>query len=112
MNRRQFFLASTTALVGPGMAFAEPCASDLVDRINERLNNLGSKLSADALKRGVVAGGVTAGAMVVLGASAAVAVPVVVAGVAVGTAAPVIKRSINRGVELLNAAFDAAANEE
>lgn len=110
MNRRQFFLASTTALVAPGVAFAEPCASDLVGRLNERMNDLGSKLSADALKRGVVVGGVTAGAMVVLGASAAVAAPVVVAGVAVGAAAPVIKRSLNRGVELFKAAFDEAAN--
>ena len=48
----------------------------------------------------------------VLAMAAAVAAPVVVAGVAVGTAAPVIKRSINRGVELFKAAFDAAANEE
>ena len=114
MNRRQFFLASTTALVAPGAAFAEPCSSDLIDRIDEGLRKHGVDLSRNAVKRGLVFGGMAAGAAIALpaiGAGAAVT-GVVVAGLSVATAAPVIKEHANRAIGLMQASFNRVINEE
>ena len=109
MNRRVFFILSTTALVVPGAVQAS-CVSEFVDKINRGADNLLKGVRNETVRTAIKFGGVSVAVAVTAVAVGFTAPVSIIAGVTVGTVgvmAPNIAKVQSRALDFLDAVQEA-----